>query len=382
MFLDTHFQMPILAPYAKSLGASPFIIGLIVGIYSFCNIIGNIVSGHIIDNKKSKMPLTAGIITVTLCLFCYAHAYSPFMLLLIRAVHGLAGGLIIPATLVYITGTSVRTVGETSVRTAGDSGLSKNLSKRMSLYGAAIGLSALTGPPLAGILANAYGYGTSYNTMAFLMLLALFPVIFILQEKESVKSSPDKLRYPLKRMHLSIAYRMVFVQMGATGTLASFLPSKAEILGASTALTGGLYAVFAGTAIAVHLAWPVLAKRFLTIYNSLAGVSLLGLALLLIHFASSLPFLFIALFVYGAGFGILFPALLEMVAKNSKPEWKGMATGIFFVFFSLGAALVPPLSGLLLQSGPALSPFLTAFSILFLITLTVVMGNKTTQDRQ
>jgi len=62
LFFDTHFQMPILSPFAFSLGATPFLVGAIVGVYSFFNILGNAVSGYVLDANYWKTPVSVGIL--------------------------------------------------------------------------------------------------------------------------------------------------------------------------------------------------------------------------------------------------------------------------------------------------------------------------------
>lgn len=362
LFFDTHFQLPILAPFARSLGATPFLVGLIVGFYSFFNILGNLISGHLIDSRLWKKPVTAGILLITVSLFTYALAPTPLILLLVRALHGFGGGLVIPATMVYLTKTSFNT------------GLS-DLSRKMSFYGISIGIASLTGPPLAGILALHFGYERSYTLLAVLMAVATLLVILFWEGDEPSFSRkiklPDHFKNIMGSVYLRFACRLVFALMGATGTLASFLPFKAEALLASPALTGGLFATFAATAIVLQMFWPLLAARFKLVHSALAGTGFLVAALFLLYYVATLTAAFYSIALYGLGFGLLFPALLELVARGSQPEWKGLATGIFFVFFSLGVALVPPLGGLLLQSRAAISPFLTAAVVSLLLMLTL-----------
>lgn len=361
LFFDTHFQMPILAPFARSLGATPFLVGSIVGMYSLFNIVGNVISGHVIDSRCLKTPLTAGTVLIIISLFSYAYAPSPSALLLIRAFHGFAGGLVVPATLVYLTKTPLKR-GEDS------------MSKRMSFYGVSIGLAALTGPPLAGMLAAWYGYAQAYLVIALLMVFPALLIIFFLKDREVPLgkniSVHEYYRHLVANGLLRLSFRMVFALMGATGTLASFLPIKSEALGASPAVTGMLFAVFAATAIAAQLIWPWLVSRFRLLNGALAGFCLLNFALLVIHFGAQMPVLFLGLAIYGIGFGLLFPALLELVAKSSRADIRGLATGIFFTFFSLGVALVPPLGGLL-QQWVAVSPFFTAVMVSLILILTL-----------
>lgn len=44
-FFDLFTQLPVMSTYAESLGASAFITGLAVGMYSLSNTFGNVISG-------------------------------------------------------------------------------------------------------------------------------------------------------------------------------------------------------------------------------------------------------------------------------------------------------------------------------------------------
>ncbi len=56
-FLDTFSQLPIMSTFAQSLGGTPLIIGLVVGMYSFANMIGNIIAGAAVDKFGAKNTL-------------------------------------------------------------------------------------------------------------------------------------------------------------------------------------------------------------------------------------------------------------------------------------------------------------------------------------
>src|SRR5699024_10493308 len=101
-FLDTFIQLPIITPYSLELGASYALTGAIVAIYSLTNMVVNILGGHWIDRFGRKKMLLAGIITVCVALLFYPLANNGLHLLLARMIHGLAGGILIPAAFAYI----------------------------------------------------------------------------------------------------------------------------------------------------------------------------------------------------------------------------------------------------------------------------------------
>src|SRR5690606_27048760 len=96
-FFDLFTQLPIMSPFAQSLEANSFFIGMIVGMYSLSNTIGNISSGFLTDKKGPFHILLLGLFSTPIALFLYCFANDPWVLLGIRFIHGLAAGLIVPA---------------------------------------------------------------------------------------------------------------------------------------------------------------------------------------------------------------------------------------------------------------------------------------------
>lgn len=353
-FFDTHAQMPVLAPYAMTLGATPFLLGLVIGSYSFFNIIGNFAGGFTIDRKSWKMPLFFGLFGVSLVLLLYTQAGNTYQLIIIRAGHGFMGGFLIPSALACLT---VDKDGETYH------------GRRLPLFGVSIGLAAVTGPLFAGFIAGRFNYPTVYFGLALVMFAATFAAFTLIRKKSYV---------PLNCNHSSItfweiatitkikaAFIFAFGTMGSTGTLASFLPSLAEDAGLSPAQTGMLFATFALVAIAAQLTWPKIFKPLLgkDCRGCALGLITLALAMVIAVLFRTLPALFCSLALFGIGFGISFQGMLSLVIGGSLPSWRGRAIGLFFAVYSLGVAIVPPLGGLIWQYKASLFPFYTAILI-------------------
>lgn len=101
-FFDLFTQLPIMSPFAESLGATPFLTGLAVGMYSFSNTIGNILSGFLTDKKGAFRVLLAGLLFTGAALLLYHFAVDAWSLLAIRFIHGMLAGLIVPAAFTYL----------------------------------------------------------------------------------------------------------------------------------------------------------------------------------------------------------------------------------------------------------------------------------------
>ena len=70
-FFDLFTQLPVMSTYAESLGASAFLTGLAVGMYSLSNTFGNIISGFLTDRKGPFIILIVGLLTTGLSLTLY-----------------------------------------------------------------------------------------------------------------------------------------------------------------------------------------------------------------------------------------------------------------------------------------------------------------------
>ncbi len=350
-FFDTHAQMPILAPYTISLGATPFMLGVVVGTYSLFNLFGNYASGIIIDKKGWLLPLFAGLIGVSLALLLYPQAFKTQHLVFIRSWHGLMGGFLVPASLACLT----KNENNTSYQ-----------DRLLAVFGATIGLAAVTGPVYAGVIANRFDFHAVYYSLAAIMMAA---AIFSLrparyQQYCIVKKNYLRIRtsWILSKPRIRGSFIFAFGTMGSTGTLASFLPSRSASLGMDHAQTGLLFATFALTAIVVQVGWPKIIKKVIkkNLTACSAGLFLIAAALVLAALSAFTAGLYISLFLYGAGFGLSFQGMLGLVMENSQPAWRGRAIGLFFAVYSLGVAVFPPLSGLAWQHFPALFPFYTS----------------------
>jgi MFS transporter, DHA1 family, multidrug resistance protein len=359
-FFDIHAQLPILALFASSVGADPFWIGVVVGIYSVFNILGNGLGGMAIDRWGWRKPLLAGLVLVNMALYGYQLVGSIFSLLVVRAFNGLAGGILIPATLASL-----------SPKSGKDFKTEHN--RNVAFYGISIGLAALTGPPFAGVISSIHSYKTAYLGIAMLMTTATVFSFLFTKEKER-PAVPGAFRdqralyFKLPPVSLT-ACLLAFALMGGTGTLAAFLPILARERGFTQGGIGMLFGLFAMMVVLLQ-AWRAASGwlSFKLFHTAMAGIVTLVISLFLIHLAVNKAVFIGAVILYGSGFGVVFPTILTMVIQGISLENKGIITGIFFAFYSLGTAMVPPIAGFAWQKLPYLSPPLTAIAVILLIT--------------
>jgi MFS family permease len=322
-FLDNHSLLPLIAPYARSLGASLTGIGLVVGAYSAVNLLGNLGAGYWIDRVGRKTPMVIGLFVVAWALGLYPLASDSNQLLALRLVHGMGAALVSPASLAYI----------------GDMAQAGQRGRAMALYGTAIGLTTLIAPPLSGLIRDRLGYAYVFMMLASLMLgTAVLAFLFVTESLTPARAEPGAVPRLLRNRRLSVSYSSAFCLLFSLGLLIVFLPLMAQELRLSSAQTGLLFASFALAAIVAQLFLGRLSDRWGRQKPIMAGLGIISAALVWLPLSGHALALYAAMFLYGIGFGVLFPAMTALIADETTAETRGIGSGIFTAVFSLGAA--------------------------------------------
>ena len=337
-------QLPVLSPFAASLGAGATMIGIILAAYSLANMVGNVGAGPLIDRYGRKVGIVGGMATAGIAVALYAVVASPGQLVALRVLHGVGGAVLVPAAFAY----------------AGDGAASTRVGRSMGYSGAAVGIAALIGPAAGGLFRTWFGARPLFITLAALLALTAVLVTTLLPESYHERSvAPDRqlafrsrivpvLRSrPLRFVYLAL----FFVQIGM-GALAHSLPLRVEALGFSAARTGALFSVFSLVAIALFLS-PVsgLSDRYGRRPFIRIGLALLAAGLGTASLSSGMLLLAPAMVLYGAGYGFAFPALCSVVVDQTDHANRGTGFGVFYAVFSLGVATGPIVAGLALDAG-------------------------------
>lgn len=353
-FLDTFIQLPIITPYALSLGASNVLAGGIVAIYSLTNMIGNIIGGHWIDRFGRKRMLVLGMTAVSLILFLYPLAQTGEQLFLVRLIHGLAGGVLIPAAFAYV----------------GDQTTKHNRGKAMALTGACIGAAAILGPAIGGIMASKSQVEYVFYIVAILFIPTIILALMFIKEsfKSSDRSGVSLSHFlPLLKNKLILqASLAAFALMVSNGTLSFALPIKVEEMGATSSTTGTLLSTFGIVALIIFLT-PInkIYDRLSPIKLVVAGLTIIASVHILLNFTVTVSFGYLLMTIYGVGFAFVFPSMNRIVSEASSKVDRGKAYGIFYAFFSLGAVVGSFLSGIAIEITGL--PFSSSATIMLLI---------------
>ncbi|GEL07890.1 putative MFS family arabinose efflux permease [Salisediminibacterium halotolerans] len=333
-FMDTFIQLPIITPYAQELGASNVLTGSIIAVYSLANMAGNVFGGYWIDRFGRKKMLLTAMTAAAAVLLLYPLAGSGEQLFSIRFLHGLAGGILIPAAFAYV----------------GDKTVPENRGRKMAYTGAAIGIAAIIGPALGGGIAASAETEYVFIFTAVLFAVTVFFASRYLHESfsppERGKVSLQDFGPVLKEPAIFKAALTAFALMISNGTLAFALPLKIEGAGYSSAFTGALLSVYGVVALIVFLT-PLnrVFDRVHPVPLMIAGMIMIGASMIMLSYFQLLIVIILAMVVYGSGFAFVFPSMNRMVADASSAVDRGKAYGIFYSAFSLGVVSGSFLSG-------------------------------------
>lgn len=334
-FFDLMSQLPIISPYAKQLGSTEKMIGLIVAVYSFTNMITNGFAGFFIDRYGRKVVLVTSMLFVSLSLFLYSLVVTPQQFFLVRVFHGISGGFLVPAAFA--------SVGDRAAGTANRSGT-------MAKTGIAITIAAMFGPPYSGMIKDILGYEfVFYSISALFFVTAILAMLFLKEtyiQKGEKNNFKNTYRNVLKRPSIRTSYLTAFFLMFAQGILALSLPLYTEQLGLSATSTGILFSGFAVAALVIFILPRnfldrLFKREFTTINIVIIGLCFVFVSLLLLPFFTSMSTLLISMLIYGIGFGLIFPSINTQIIDNTEQNERGTAFGFFYAFFSLGVVLGP-----------------------------------------
>ena len=368
-FMDLFMQLPVIATYARSLGAAAAMIGVTVGMYSATNLLGNLGAGVLLDRIDRKRLVIIGMILTAASLYAYTLVDTPVQLLVLRAFHGLFAGVLAPGAFAML----------------GDRTRSQRV-RSMGMSGSLIAVSAVIGPLLAGWIGQEVGSEAVFATSGTLMLVAAVTFLILVPGSTPSTDGPPQDRQQVSSLTrngvLLRVFWAVLVMTFGIGVLINYLPIVVEEMGGSARTSGIAFATFSLVATVV-MASPVhrmmdARSRALTVACGLGflGVSSLTLAALGVAAAALFP----AMVVFGLGFGLLFPSLSVSVAEQAGENRRGTAFGIFYAIYSLGVFLGAVVSGGVSGAFTDLgAPFYLAAAIP-LIAIPVALGIRARQD--
>jgi len=356
--------IPIIPVYVEQMGVTGIWIGILFAVYSGTRVIMAPFIGRLSDRKGRKPLLIAGLIVSIVASLGYIWAGNAWQLVLVRLVHGAAGGMIFPIAMSYI----------------GDLSPEGKEGTWMGYFSATVFIALGVGPLLGGVLTEHFGMTVTFATMSCLGFLAFLLASILLPESRPQQLA-DKARVSFRAMLSSgmiqglLGYRLTLeagwgAYIGFISILAARLglgPSQIGILLTANILTSSLMMIpFGRIADKVNKKGMIIVSGLVTA-ASFAAMPLVG------GFWSLL-----ALNVFTGIVGAAeFPPSSALIIAEGRRFGMGSTVAVITMATSAGMVVGPLMGGAILDIADVNTVFYSAGGIMVLgVVLFVCLARR------
>lgn len=352
--------------YAEKVGIGLTMIGLLIAIYDFAEIVAKPVFGGLADKKGMKKALYLGIIIFILASLLYPFV-PPKFLIVVRFLQGL-GGAALSAVSLAMVGTLYK----------------DNKGKAFGIYNAIKGLGYVVSPVIGGAIVMKSDFGSIFYACAGIGIIALLLAFTLPADKQKIAGAFDddddfslkSLFGVFKNKTLMPWFLIIVINMFFVGILFGFLPVRIHDLGYDAFNTGLLLSV---TTISYLVVQPIagwLADKFNQVLILRIGMLLSILSTAAIPFVTE-TLLIITCIVAGIGIGVVWTNTDTLVSNLAKENEMGATMGAAGSFKELGDMIGPLLMGAISQALGLKWGFVICSLLGFIaLLITVIIANK------
>ncbi len=353
-------RTPLLPLFARELGATPAMVGFVVGASTLTGILVKLPAGAWSDVLGRRPMLMLGTLVFATLPFTYLGVATLGPLVALRFLHGSATAI----------------VGPVASASLSDLAPPARRATWLSTYSTAQGTGQALGPVIAGYLIASGRYDLAFLAaglfaIATPFLAARWPHTASIPAdgprlREVTRGIVEVARHPLILV-TSLAQAAQFV---LNGTLNAFLPLFArDVVGLTAAQLGWLFALQTLTTLATRPVMGMISDRAGRRGVIVAGLGVCSLAVLLVPGATSVFELVLAVALYAMGVAITTAATSAFITDLSRRARYGAAHGVFGTIYDVGDALGPIAAGLLVASVGYARMFQVMAAVAFLATL-------------
>ncbi|MFD2473513.1 MFS transporter [Amycolatopsis silviterrae] len=346
---------PVVVLIRDDFRLSPGQAGLVIAMHGLLIAACAPVAGALVDRIGTKRLLTAALIAYGVFGGLGALAGSYPLLLLIRALFGLAVGVM---TVAY-------TVGMLTLR---------HSSGRAAIMGYQSGIGnvgQVLWPLLAGIIG---GLDIGWRGPFLLYLIALplaAAAVWLVPDTRrdnSEPAGPVRMRAVVREAPILLwLYALIFIIAVLLYVLVAFLPQRLNQLGVSDPLAVAAFlAAATGPAAVVGMIYGRIQTRLRPHTILVLALALPALGFVLLSLAARPPLLLFGAALIGIGIGLVMPAVPTLASESVPAAALGRATSWIYALFPLGNFAAPLLLGPL-AGGP--SGFRAIFGVSAAISL-------------
>jgi len=344
---------PILPLYASSLGASWTEIGLLGTSWGITITLLATTTGMISDKLGRKPLLIVSASLSSVAAFLYWLSSTVAQVILLRIVEGVAWAFFWPTVEALVTEIvdpilTGRAMGFATVS-----------------YAIAFGVSSLSG----GAIANALGYKPAFIIYLTFAILSI-PIAISLPNPvraapKATKENPRLNLAEMKSTGVVMACVLGITYTVGLGTLLTFFPVFAKMLGVTVFLIGVMSAFFWIGRILGSYSGGRLSDKHGRETVAVGAMLMSTVGFIIIAVSNGTWELLTGVILTGIAIGAAFPISVALISDHISESSRGFAMGIFETACGAGVMLVAAIGGLLADMYSPNAPYLIAASVNF-----------------
>ena len=323
-----YMLMTTVTLYAKELGGSNVMAGLMVTALTVSALFFRPLFGSLIDAKGRKPVLIIGAVIFVIASVFYCFTGTIFVLLALRVFNGI--------------GFSAHTSAAGTI--ASDLTPKSRIAEGMSYYGISIIIGTAIGPSLGLNLSGCGGYRFMFLFVFLIWAAGLLVALQVNYEKKRIKDTASdanaeiavKLKKEsgfIEKTSLLPSLAMFFVSL-TFGSVIAFLPSFGIVREIEN--IGSFFIIYSIAVLICRLTTGKLADMYNFTVVLVPSLAALLLSMVILAFSYSLPAVLIAAVFFGIGFGTSYPIINAIVIKLCPEKRRGSATSTLLASMDLG----------------------------------------------
>ncbi len=329
-----YVYVPILPVYARELGASLTIVGLLVGAYGFSQMILRLPLGIFSDRTgQRRIFLSIGFVAAGLGALGLGLAPTAEWMVVARGIVGVAAATWVTSTVLFTAYFPPRQVA-----------------RAVGILSFSAGMSSLISTTVGGQVAEWVGPEMTFFSGTAIAFVGFVLTFFVVEHRGPTRAPPTgaaivaAMTVPTL---LLVSITASLSQYAAWAATYAFVPIQAALLGASRAdlgiLTGVSLAFQTIAALWIAIAGHRLAARTLI----LGGLALMAASIAVVPALGDLTSLIVSQAIGGAGRGFAQTSLMSEAVRAVDPERRATAMGVFQAVYAVGMFVGPATAGIL-----------------------------------
>lgn len=370
--IDHSTIAPVITQYAKKLGASDTVAGLIAASYSIAAIFMLPVVGFLLNKFLRTRIIQILLLLDTVVTYLYTAPLNPYQLLVVRLVHGAADAGVFPGILAIFRDIVIRRLG-----------------LNLTIYWILAATPIIIGNYITRHLVSTYGFHSVFFFVASLYLLGLVLSLYIHQEYRSIiLSRKENINASIERIDpiiLATAYLAGFalylalgVVIGSMGLLISSRFGVSRELASAEVASWSMYSSLVSLIFILTLtSYMTRGSRNLLITLLIGSLSILISMTIAMISVEPLPRILSSI-VFGGALGTILPASSK-AATDVSFKRRGFSAALLSLSYLLGVSIGAPVSSRILEGSRGivyninfLPPMVVSLIVIILISVNII----------